>query len=166
MNPRAAFIIEKLGLKPHPEGGYFKEIYRSNDIIPHSALPKGFGGDRNFCTSIYFLLEGKDFSAFHRIQSDELWHFHEGCDVNIYELGKEGLVTHRLGGDFNRTSGYQCVINAGNWFASRPNEPDSYVLTGCTVSPGFDFADFEMAERTKLVSEFPACGALIKDLTR
>lgn len=155
----AAYWIEKLGLQKHPEGGWFAEVYRSEGIIPETA----FSAQRNFSTSIYFLLEGNDFSAFHRIKSDELWHFYSGCSVKIYAINSEGkLVVHKIG-DGNS---FQTVIKVGEWFAAKPDDENSFSLVGCTVSPGFDFADFEMAKRSSLLAQFPQHSQLIKEFSR
>ena len=121
-------------------------------IIEKTALPDVFTGDRNISTSIYYLLEQGDFSAFHRIKSDELWHFYDGDRLEIVELNTGGEVKkHYLGLDDNCFP--QVVIPAGSWFAARPL--GKYTLVGCTVSPGFDFADFEMADKTTLLRQYP-----------
>jgi len=154
----AQYWIEKLKLEKHPEGGYFREMYRSTNAIPQSVLGKDFSGDRSFCTSIYFLLEGHEFSAFHRIYSDELWHYHTGGEVNIYILGSDGsLSTQTLGHE-----GFQAIIPANSWFAAELIDQDSFVLAGCTVSPGFDFHDFELAKSETLLKEFPQHKALVE----
>ena len=163
----AGFWIEQLELLPHPEGGYYKEMYRSNVVLPKASLPKAFTGDRNVCTGIYYLLEAGDFSAFHRIASDEMWHFYAGEALEIFELTSAGeLRIHQLGNDPSRGQSLQLVIPAGNWFASRPAIATSYSLVGCTVSPGFDFADFEMAERENLRAQFPEHHGIFDELTR
>lgn len=159
-------LAELLHLQPHPEGGFYKELYRSEGTIPHGALT-GFGGDRNYATGIYFMLTGTNFSAFHRIKSDELWHFYYGdaCEVHVINTNGAHEVI-RLGSDIINGEVFQAVVPAGAWFASRCTNAVGYSLVGCTVSPGFDFADFEMAERNALIAEYPQHAEIIKELTR
>ena len=169
MNNEVAHLINQLQLIPHPEGGYFRETYRSDGIIPQNALPQKFAGDRNYQTAIYYLLQSGDFSAFHRINSDELWHFYEGQSLEIFVLKPaQGLHIIRLGKNLNEGEQFQAIVEAGVWFASRPvkSESETYSLVGCTVAPGFDFSDFEMAERAALVREYPQHSEIIEQLTR
>lgn len=166
MSPRSPrYWIEKLSLTPHVEGGAFSEIYRSALSLPQNVLEKAHKGPRNAMTSIYFLLEHGQFSAFHRIASDELWHHYDGGTLSIYEITPDGqLHRHQLGvaGDALPFA----VINAGSWFGSRVEEAGSFTLCGCTVAPGFDFADFELAERHTLTMEYPDHAGTIRQLTR
>lgn len=165
MNSARAWIDE-LGLKPHPEGGYFRETYRAGVVVDGAHLPTRYGGTRNISTAIYFLLEAGQFSAFHRIKSDEVWHFYAGGPLEIISIAPDGNLTiHQLGLDLKRGERPQTTIPAGHWFASRPLPGTAYALVGCTVSPGFDFADFEMATRHKLASIFPAHNSIIQQLT-
>src|ERR1700729_1066310 len=147
----ASYWIEKFQLIPHVEGGAFREVYRSDLVISKSALPLFFQGNRAASTSIYFLLAAGQFSAFHRIASDELWHFYFGDPLLIYEINHSGmLTTHRLGNNPENGEVFQTMIRAGSWFASVPADDSEYALVGCTVSPGFDFADFELADSQSL----------------
>jgi predicted cupin superfamily sugar epimerase len=156
---------ERLGLAKHVEGGSFKEIYRSPLILPADAV-LGHGGERAASTAIYFLLEAREFSAFHRIASDELWHFYDGDVLFIYEIDKFGVLSkHLLGKSLDGSVALQVLIPAGSWFASRVEAPGSYALCGCTVAPGFDFADFELAGRHELQKTFPAHSQIIEELT-
>lgn len=165
-NRTAAYWIDKLQLATHIEGGAFREIYRSPVIAPLQALPATFTGERSFSTSIYFLLQQQQFSAFHKIKSDEVWHFYYGDALIVYEIDEQGsLIEHRLGCDPDNNETFQCVIAAGNWFAARLAPGGKYALVGCTVSPGFDFADFELAKQDELISSYPAHSQLIKELT-
>lgn len=161
----AAFWINHLQLTSHIEGGSFKEIYRSDTFFSQELLPENFTGSRNACTHIYFLLQKDQFSAFHRIRSDELWHFYDGDPLIVYEIDKNGNIEeHLLGKNVLAGQHLFCVIHAGNWFAARLADGSNYTLTGCTVSPGFDFADFELAKREELVKEYPRHEALISQL--
>ncbi len=163
----AAFWIKKLALIRHPEGGYFRETYRSDGMIPKNALPSGFDGKRCFSTAIYFLLERDDFSAFHRIKSDELWHFYTGSSLFVHVIdgaGEYRLIT--LGGNPDNGECLQAVVKAGSWFGACPGAPGSYALVGCTVAPGFDFNDFEMGNREELIRLYPGYTEIIRRLTR
>lgn len=164
----AAYWVEKYDLQPHPEGGFYAETYRAAEEIAAEALPIRFGaGVRSFSTGIYFLLEQGHFSAFHRIKSDEMWHFYAGeaLDIFLLDQNTKELKVIRLGNDPEKGETFQAVVPAGSWFASRPAAQSRYALVGCTVSPGFDFTDFEMAERNSLAKEFPPYADLIRELT-
>ena len=135
------YWIKELKLLPHPEGGYYKENFRSAQTL------KVDGEVRNLMTSIYFLLTSDKFSAFHRIKSDELWHFHEGDPIVIHSINKDGVLISRvLGKDIINGQQLQFVVSAGEWFASEVIDGGEYSLVGCTVVPGFDFNDFELAD--------------------
>ena len=158
--------IDRLQLRPHPEGGYFREIYRATLILPHSALP-GHGGDRAASTAIYFLLDGDQFSAFHRIRSDELWHFYAGSTLIVHVITPDREYQQiPLGSSADQGDHFQTVVPAGCWFGSSLLYPNTYALVGCTVAPGFDFTDFEMAKREELIVQYPRHRAIIERLTR
>ena len=159
--------VEKLQLEPHPEGGYFRQTYRSDFIIPREALPLGFSGPRALSTAIYFLLEGHNFSAFHRLQSDELWHFYAGAPLWVHVIDPAGNYSRIvLGSDPEAGQALQAVVPAGNWFASHVADWSSFALAGCTVAPGFDFKDFEMGNRKELTVRYAQHKELIARLTR
>lgn len=163
----AADLVRKLHLQPHPEGGYFLETYRAAESIGADALPRRFSGARSISTAIYYLLEAGQCSRLHRIRSDEVWHFHAGDPLDIVEIDAAGsLKTTRLGGDLL----YQHVVPAGVWFGATPAPggrfaPHGFALVGCTVAPGFDFADFELADQAKLLAEYPRHQDWIRRLT-
>ncbi len=143
-------------MQPHPEGGYFAETYRSAEMIAKSALPGRFGAERSFGTAIYFLLESHHISALHRIQSDEIWHFYAGGPLEITVIYPDSTLTIiRLGNDPEQGEVFQAVVPAGCWFGSKTAAETDFSFVGCTVAPGFDFADFEMAKRIDLLAEFP-----------
>ncbi len=159
-------LITQYGLQPHPEGGYYLQTYCSNERIPASALPGRFAGDRHYSTAIYFLLERKQFSAFHRIQSDELWHFYAGTGLHIYVIYPDGRgEVLKLGNDLQNGYSFQHVVPAGCWFASKPVDENGFAFVGCTVAPGFDFADFEMANKKDLSTAYPDYTEWIDKLT-
>lgn len=164
MNSKAKAYIKKLGLKKHPEGGYYREVYRSGEKILSGHLPKRYKSNRNFSTSIYFLLEGKQFSAFHLLQSDEIWHYYDGSDVIIYIINKNGDLTIKNLGKSNDAE-FQIVIKKHSWFAAELEDKKSFSLFGCTVSPGFDYEDFELGDKKSLVKKFPQHKPLIERLT-
>ena len=156
INFSATDYIERLQLQPHPEGGYYRQTYVSEEQLNAAALPPRFGGDRFVSTAIYFLLEGKDYSAFHRIKSDEIWHFYSGGPLHIYVIHPTGeSEVLKLGNDLQNGYSFQQIVKAGCWFASKPASENSFSLVGCTVAPGFDFADFEMAKREELLRVYP-----------
>lgn len=166
MRKNATFWIEHFNMTRHIEGGSFAEVYKSDLRLAAKQLPASFNGERHSCTHIYFLLEAGQFSAFHRIQSDELWHFYAGGQLIIYEINEEGnLIEHILGSDPDAGETFFTVIKAGHWFASRVAGGTDYALVGCTVSPGFDYADFELAGRQALINQFPEHEAIITALT-
>lgn len=167
MRRDASYWIEKFKLIEHPEGGYYREIYRSGEQIPAASLPQRYRGPRAFSTSIYFLLKGEDFSTFHRLHSDEIWHFYAGGSLTVYSINPHGVLSQiLLGDDFENGEVFQAVIPQGSWFAAQPNEAQSFSLIGCTVAPGFDFQDFEIGERGALIKLFPQHREIISRFTR
>jgi uncharacterized protein len=159
--------ITHLQLQPHPEGGYYKETYRSEGLIARQCLPGDFQGDRNYSTAIYFLLQQGDFSAFHRIKSDECWHFYDGATLLVHEITPQGnYKSTRLGRNISKGEVFQYVVPANHWFASEPAPGSEFSLVGCTVAPGFDFGDFEMAKGDELLKAFPSHGELVRRLCR
>jgi predicted cupin superfamily sugar epimerase len=155
------YWINKLNLAPHPEGGYYKETYRSNEQF----LPGGFSGLRNVSTTIYFLLEEDNKSHFHRIKSDEHWFFHEGSTIEILLLNNQHLSSILLGKDPDQGEVLQAVVPAGYWFAARMKDGKGYGLVSCTVAPGFDFNDFELASRKELIKQFPKQEKVISEMS-
>jgi predicted cupin superfamily sugar epimerase len=156
MHEDAARLIRNLGLRPHPEGGFFTEGYRSERSVV------GDAGERTAVTSIYYLLSGDDFSAFHRLRSDEIWHFYEGADVAIECIDAGGSHRRLVIGRAAR----QAPMPPGVWFAAHLADGAGYALVGCDVAPGFEYKDFEIASRSQLLAAFPEHAALIERLTR
>ena len=167
MAKTAAGWIASLRLAPHPEGGFYRETYRAQDVIVGEHLPARFGGARACSTAIYFLLTGDQVSLFHRIKSDEIWHFYAGTALALTLIHPDGrLQAHRLGPDPERGESFQVFVPAGCWYGAAVDDPGSYALVGGTVAPGFDFADFELADRQTLLASFPQHGQTILRLTR
>lgn len=165
--PEAREWIERLGLQRHPEGGWFRETYRSPERIAADALPARFGGERCFGTAIYYLLESGDFSALHRIRQDEGWHFYDGVPLLLHLISPQGEYSvRRLGRNLDAGEEPQAVAPAGWLFAATVASPGGYTLTGCTVAPGFEFADFEMPSRDALCALYPHLRERIEPLTR
>ncbi len=163
----AEYWVDGLGLEMHPEGGFFKEVYRSDESISHEALPTRFTGGRVFSTSIFYLLNKKDISMFHRIKQDELWHFYEGVSLTIHCISADGIYsTFVLGRDIQCGESFQVVVKRGCYFAAEINNKDAFSLVGCTVAPGFDFEDFELPDRKKLIEKFPQHSEIINLFTR
>ncbi len=159
-------IIKKLDLIAHPEGGYFKEVYRSEEEIKIEGLPERYESTRCFGTSIYYLLEGEQFSAFHKLQSDETWHFYLGSPILLHLINKEGKYSNViLGQKVEEDELLQFTIAHGTWFAAEVKDKSSFSLVGCTVYPGFDFADFEMCNKEELLKKFPQHKNIIEKLT-
>ena len=152
MHARAADLIAKLDLRPHPEGGFYREIFRS----PVTVTPADARGSRSALTTIYFLLPEGSISRWHRVTSDEVWHFYEGDTLELLELPASGgdPVRHTLGPIRNGVATPVITIPAGHWQAARPL--GGYTLVGCTVAPGFDFADF------RLLADDPQAAALVR----
>lgn len=145
-------LIARFNMLPHPEGGYYCETYRSElSITAHHS-----NSTRSASTGIYFLLTAGNFSALHRIKSDELWHFYLGDAIEVVELSPDGQwhVT-RVGNNIEAGEVPQHVVKAGHWFGSRVVPGKEFGLVGCTVAPGFDFADFELASRESLMIDYP-----------
>ena len=163
--PRARQWVDRLGLIPHPEGGFYRETYRATEGIPRPALPRRFSGDRAFSTAIYFLLTSENFSALHRIHQDEVWHHYDGDTLMIHVIAVDGTYQPiHLGKDSASTP--QAVVRAGALFGASVESPGEYALVGCTVAPGFDFADFHMPTREALLAEYPGHAAIVTRLTR
>ncbi len=159
--------VHALELREHPEGGYFRETYRSAKTIERCCLPGEYQGERVYSTAIYYLLESNDFSAFHRIHQDELWHFYDGSPLTIHMIHPSGEhVPARLGVNSQRGEQPQVVVPGGTLFGACVDEPNSYTLGGCTVAPGFDFSDFILPSRQHLLAQHPQHSEIIKRLTR
>lgn len=166
MTKDAAYWVQKLELQPHPEGGFYRQTYRADLLLSKEALPPNFRGPRPASTAIYFLLAGKNFSAFHRLQSDELWHFYLGASLIVHVIEPNGSYSKiHLGNDPEAAEVLQAVVKAGCWFASEVKDGKSFALVGCTVAPGFDFEDFELAQREQLVQNYSQHSKIITKLT-
>lgn len=167
-------LVKTFELQPHPEGGYYKETYRSEGKLITNDPPHHFPNHRNYSTAIYFLIEVNNFSALHRIKSDEIWHFYEGDALEVIEIDIEGnLIKTQVGRDITNGQTYQYTVKAGHWFGSRVLKGGpfntlraGFSFVGCTVSPGFDFNDFELANYNDLSRLFPQHSSIIKELTR
>lgn len=158
----AAELVQQLGLQPHPEGGFYVETFRA------AALPFDFPGRgaRAASTAIYFLLEAGSYSAFHSVRSDEVWHHYLGAPVQLHTLDeRRGHTVVLLGSDLRAGEVPQHVVAADQIQAARVTS-GTYALCGCTVAPGFDFADFVMPGRVELSRRFPNARAIVEALTR
>ena len=159
--PDANHWISKLNLQPHPEGGYYKEVFRSSQYVRREES----NSLKHACTSIYYLLEHADFSGFHRIMSDEIWYFHQGGPLNIHIITEKG--DYQLSELSDSQTGSLClVVPAGLWFAADIPGKQGYTLVSCAVAPGFEFAEFEMADKQQLIGEYPIHEKLFDRLCR
>ncbi len=160
-------IIQQLDLTPHPEGGFFKETYRSKGFISEAELGKPYEGRRNFATSIYFLLHSGTFSAFHKIHQDEQWHFYMGAPIKLHIIAPNGDYWYEnIGNNLSQGEVPQYTVLGGHWFAAEVPTKDGFALAGCTVAPGFDFKDFDMPMKAHLINLFPQHADIIERLTR
>ncbi|CAG4915944.1 cupin domain-containing protein [Paraburkholderia saeva] len=149
-----AELIRQFDLQPHPEGGFYRETYRSTAEVARKDSAK----TRSASTAIYYLLADGAHSAWHRIRSDEVWHFYAGEPLYVHVLDERGhLTSHRLGNALVHADAvFQVVVPAGQWFAAECVDPASYALVGCTVAPGFEFSEFELASVDALLKTYPA----------
>ena len=167
MERSAQYWIERLNLSEHPEGGFFAPAFRAPEQIGRDGLPERFTGNRAMVSSIYYLLKKGQFSVFHRLRSVEIWNFFEGDPLTIYVLDPSGSMNQkRLGPNFDRGESYQAAIEAGNWFAAEHRGPGEFSLVGCTVAPGFEYEDLEIAGRAQLQAKYPQHTEIIERLTR
>lgn len=152
-------LVRRLGLAPHPEGGFYRETFRSPVVVQ---TPRG---PRAASTAIWFLLPGGAFSAWHRVASEEVWHHYDGDPVTLHTLSPEGdYRAEVLGHDVDAGQAPQRVVPAGTWQAASCE--GAFALCGCTVAPGFEFSDFELADRASLAGAFPAHAGAIERFTR
>ncbi|MGD1834999.1 MAG: cupin domain-containing protein [Nitrososphaeraceae archaeon] len=156
------YWIKKLGLIKHPEGGYYKENFRSDIYFENSKKQK-----RSLATSIYYLLEGNDFSSFHKIKSDEIWHFYYGSNIIVHVIEKNSSLSSNIIGNNIKHGNekMQMIIEKDLWFAAEVSEKSSYSLVGCTVIPGFEFDDFELSRKEELVKKYPMHENIIRRLS-
>ena len=167
MNSRKEKLIQQLELIPHPEGGYYKETYRSEGVFKSDSLDSTIEGERSYCTGIYFMLTADTFSAFHKISSDEMWHFYDGSAIELHMITEEGIYSCvYIGRDIENGEHLQYVVPKNVWFASRVKDNAEYSLLGCTVSPGFDFRDFILPNTSEMTAMFPQYEKIIGELTR
>ena len=182
MHPETEYIIKKLKLiKLVGEGGYYRESYRSDqhilvsdcsnedlkdNVYYYPKLGNKSSHLRSISTLIYYLLDGNQFSAFHKVKSDEIWHFYKGSSLSLYVLtDSEKILKIQIGNDLENNENIQCVIKGNTWFGAEINDKSFYSLIGCSVSPGFEFRDFELGERDKLKTMYPQHEYIINRLT-
>lgn len=163
MSPDADEWSRLLRLEPHPEGGSFRETWRSAERA--TGLPERFAGPRALGTAILYLLRAGERSRFHRLLADEVWHFHDGGPLHLHVLSSaEGYRRLVLGREPARDESLQCVVPGGCWFAAELAEGADFALVGCTCSPGFEYGDFELGTREELLARFPEQRALVERL--
>jgi predicted cupin superfamily sugar epimerase len=166
MNRKAGQLIESLGLRPHPEGGYFRETWRSNLTATLQSGHGGPEGSRSIGTAIYYLLSGDEVSRLHRLKADEVWHLYSGGPLTLHLLDdRSGCRSLQLGDHTAEGPVFQTTVPAGCWFGASLPVADSFALAGCTLAPGYDHADFELGDRTHLLRQFPDHEKIIRLLT-
>jgi predicted cupin superfamily sugar epimerase len=159
-------LVDLYEMTPHPEGGYFKETYRSVGKIFSSSDQEKFQSERHFSTAIYFLLPSGAKSKLHRIASDEVWHFYLGGPMTVVQIFPSGEIKKVvLGQDLKNAQRVQHTVPAGCWFGGFPNPGTDFSFVGCTVAPGFEFQDFQMGDPDELLRLYPHAKELIQDLT-
>lgn len=152
----AEYWIQHLNLKPHPEGGFYKEEYRSSIEVQKSNLPRGFTSARKLATSIYFLLRSVDISRLHRLRSDEIWYYHTGSPITLIYIDAEGKKhKHILGNNPEKAEKLSVLIPSGCIFCASVAQKDSFGLISCVVTPGFEFDDFELFDKEDLLQAYP-----------
>jgi uncharacterized protein len=156
-------LIQRFGLRPHPEGGFFRETFRSAESVRR---PDALNTSRSASTAIYYMLCDGAYSAWHRIRSDEVWHFYAGEPLLVHVINPNGEVTtHRLGNTLHDANAvFQAVVECGHWFSAELADPRSFALVGCTVAPGFEFNEFELGNIDALRADYPQHEALIRRL--
>ncbi len=166
MNLTGKDWVKKLDLQEHPEGGYYRETYRSLDIVNQDGSLNKYDSSRNASTAIYYLLIDEDFSRFHKLKSDEIFHFYSGSALDVHLISEQGKYSYyKLGNMPDQNQILQLVIPQQTWFACGVSQPKSYSLIGCTVAPGFDFDDFSIAEQESLIKLYPQHENIIKQFT-
>lgn len=164
MSLQAEHWIRALALEPHPEGGFFRESYRSPETLPQVALPTGYRGERSVSTAIYYLLRRGDRSRLHRLRADELWHLYDGGPLTLHVLHPAGHYEPRvLGREIHKGEALQQLVPMGAWFGAEATE--DFALVGCTVAPGFAYEDFELGAREALLAQYPQHRELVLRLT-
>lgn len=161
----AHYWVSKLGMLPHPEGGYYKRTFESEERTSDKELTSDFEGQRRLYTSIYFLLTSNDVSHFHRLKSDELWYYHAGSSLTIHVIDENGDYKEiKLGMDLDNGEVPQALVPKNSIFGSSVSADDACSLVGCMVSPGFEFQDFELFTQAELLTTYPQHEEIIMKL--
>lgn len=166
MRESVEYIIKRFNMKIHPEGGYYSAGYRSQEFLRPGQLPARYDGPRNLYSSIHFLVTPENPSRFHRLRTDELWHFYKGCDLELHLLSDMGNYTRVTLSAADHTERFQFLVKRNTWLAASCAGEPGYALAGCTLAPGFEFADFELAGRRSLTEAYPRHEALIARFTK
>lgn len=162
---KVEYWVSNLGMSPHPEGGYYKETFQSEEQISDNELTVNFEGKRKLYTSIYFLLTSDDVSHFHRLKSDELWYYHGGSPLSIHVIDESGEYKEiKLGMNLAAGEVPQVLVKKNSIFGSSVLEMDTFSLVGCMVSPGFEFQDFELFTQKELMKDYPQHKEIIMKL--
>jgi predicted cupin superfamily sugar epimerase len=163
LNKDANYWINKLNLREHAEGGYFTETYVSDMLI---TSPK-YDGPRYACTAIYYLLVEDQFSSFHTMRSEELWHFYAGSSLTLHIIGTDREIYNvKLGKNIDNEEKFLAAVKSGSWFAASVDDTTSYSLVGCIISPGFDYQDWKLGNVEALTKLYPQHKSTIEKYTR
>lgn len=155
MENRISLLVEQLNMEEHPEGGYYAPAFRSEQLLDTTTFEnKRWKGPRSLYSSIYYLLKKGQYSCWHRIASDEMWHFYEGDPIILHVLTQDGTYYSKVLGNSSTEICYQWVVKGGDWFAAISDGVKGYSLAGCSLAPGFDFADFEIGKEEELLEHY------------
>jgi predicted cupin superfamily sugar epimerase len=164
MNQEIERLLNKFNMKPHPEGGYFGAGYRSSEFIRKDCLPKRYNSPRNLYSSIYFMVTPENPSCFHRLNTDEIWHFYSGDPIQLHLIWDKGRYTKVVLSNEAGQEKFQTLIKRGTWMAATTEGPNGYGMAGCTLGPGFEYTDFELADPKKLLEAYPEHRHIIERL--
>ncbi|XP_041349735.1 uncharacterized protein LOC121369008 [Gigantopelta aegis] len=166
MSSRPEQLIAHHNMIPHPQGGYCCELYRSQDTVSQEDMSFRYSGDRSVSSSFYYLLVNEQVAKLHRLKSPGIWHFYEGSPLIIHEFVPNGdYKMHTLGPDVAKDETFQAVLPRCSWVGACLKDPKSHTLVGCTISPGYELDDFQLANRQDVLEKFPRYQKIIELLT-
>lgn len=162
MKPEIEQLISKFNLKPHPEGGFFGAGYRSQEFLRKDALPGRYDAPRNLYSSIYFMVTPESPSCFHRLRTDEIWHFYAGDPIELHLIWEQGRYSKIVLSAEPGNEKFQTLVKRNTWMAAISSGERGFGLAGCTLSPGFEYTDFELADGDQLLAAYPDHEAVIR----
>ena len=166
MDQEISRIIDKFSMKPHPEGGYFGAGFRSPEFLRSESLPNRYGTPRNMYSSIYFMVTRDKHSRFHRLKTDEMWHYYAGDPMILHLISETGKYSQVILSNTNGHEKFLTLVKRNTWMAaSTRGEDKGYALVGCTLAPGFEYKDFELGDRQEMIEAYPDCKDVIEQFT-